>query len=87
MPSGGRAFGETELHPPGLPRFQVQLDGQGVAIYYASDARTAVEGYLCDRLRGKIRPHVEEADDGSTATLDLDGERIVAVRSDREETR
>lgn len=61
-------------------RFQIRDDQYGLALVEADTARDALYGFFASRVRGELRPLIEETPDGG-ATVDYDGCAYRAVAS------
>lgn len=62
-------------------RYQIRDPDFGLALYDADTARDALYAFFADRVKGRLRPLVEDKPDGSEAEVVVDGVRYRAVRA------
>jgi hypothetical protein len=58
-------------------KFQIRDEHFGLALYEAETARDALYLFFADRVKGELRPLIEENDD--EASVVVDGVRYTAV--------
>jgi len=63
--------------------FQIRDENFGLALYDADSGHEALYAFFADRVKGDLRPRIEERPDGSEAEVVVDGERYRAVRRGR----